>query len=157
MGRGVFKQKEPVAELRSSLEIHTRYALHKIDEMRESVAAIDQTKQIPPPPASLPARADVSDEPEIDAREARPPAPSHATKFTFTVAALREMTGLENAALNRYAKGANVHTPARGQRNFKYTLVDVRAILNSILASTAEDELRAKCNAALQNLQEIAK
>lgn len=75
---------------------------------------------------------------------------------TYSVAALRDMTGLGNNALNRYAKTANVTTPRRGERDFKYTLADVRAILESIIASTAEDKLRDRCKSALRNLPEIA-
>lgn len=74
----------------------------------------------------------------------------------FTVAALRDMTGLGNNALNRYAKTANVTTPRRGERDFRYTLADVRAILQTIIASTAEDKLRDQCKSALRNLPEIA-
>lgn len=74
---------------------------------------------------------------------------------TYTVGTLREMTGLENTALNRYAKRANVQTPARGERNFMYTRAEVRAILQTIIANTAEDALREKCKTALQNLPEI--
>lgn len=75
---------------------------------------------------------------------------------TYTVAALRDLTGLENSALNRYAKTANVTTPRRGERDFKYALADVRAILETIIASTAEDKLRDRCKSALRNLPEIA-
>jgi hypothetical protein len=74
----------------------------------------------------------------------------------FTVAALRDMTGLGNNALNRYAKAAKVTPPRRGERNFKYSLADVRAILDSIIVSTAEDKLRDRCKSALRNLPEIA-
>lgn len=66
------------------------------------------------------------------------------------------MTGLGNNALNRYAKTANVTTPRRDERDFKYTLADVRAILQTIIASTAEDKLRDRCKSALRNLPEIA-
>ncbi|MEP0846416.1 MAG: hypothetical protein HRF50_06285 [Phycisphaerae bacterium] len=83
-------------------------------------------------------------------------APSVPKTPTYTVAALRDMTGLENTALNRYAKRAKVKTPARGERDFKYTLADVRAILQTIIAHTAEDKLRDRCKTALRNLPEIA-
>lgn len=83
-------------------------------------------------------------------------APAAPKTPTYTVAALRDMTGLGNNALNRYAKAANVTTPRRGERDFKYTLADVRAILQTIIASTAEDKLRDRCKSALRNLPEIA-
>ena len=82
--------------------------------------------------------------------------PAAAGGAGYTVAALRDMTGLENTALNRYAKTANVKTPRRGGRNFKYALADVRAILDTIIAGTAEDRVRDKCKSALRNLPEIA-
>ncbi|HPM22942.1 MAG TPA: hypothetical protein PLP66_03495 [Phycisphaerae bacterium] len=82
--------------------------------------------------------------------------PAAPSAPTYTVAALRDMTGLGNSALNRYAKTANVTTPSRGERDFKYTLADVRAILQTIIASTAEDTLRNRCKSALRNLPEIA-
>lgn len=74
---------------------------------------------------------------------------------TCSVAALREMTGLKNTALNRYAKKANVKTPQQGEKNFQYPAADVRAILEAIIASTAEDALRGKCSNALRHLPEI--
>lgn len=83
--------------------------------------------------------------------------PAAPSAPTYTVAALRDMTGLENKALNRYAKMAGVRTPRRGERNFKYTLAEVRAIAKTIIASTAEDKLRDRCKSALRNLPEIAK
>ncbi|RMF85052.1 MAG: hypothetical protein D6744_02045 [Planctomycetota bacterium] len=91
-----------------------------------------------------------------EGRTAPGKAPAVSEAPTYTVAALRDMTGLGNNALNRYAKTANVTTPRRGERNFKYTLADVRAILETIIASTAEDALRDKCKASLRNLPEIA-
>jgi len=82
--------------------------------------------------------------------------PAAPSAPTYTVAALRDMTGLENTALNRHAKAAKVMTPRRGERNVKYTLADVRAILQALIASTAEDTLRDRCKSALRNLPEIA-
>ncbi|MGD8453217.1 MAG: hypothetical protein PVJ57_15470 [Phycisphaerae bacterium] len=92
------------------------------------------------------------DTPQPQAASAR----TAAGRRAYTVAALRDMTGLGNNALNRYAKTANVTTPRRGERDFKYTLADVRAILGTIIASTAEDGLRNRCKTALLNLPEIA-
>ncbi len=73
----------------------------------------------------------------------------------YTVAALREMTELGNAALNKYAKLANVQTPLRGQRSYRYSARDARAILKTIIENSSEKALRAKCRRALQNLGEI--
>jgi len=73
----------------------------------------------------------------------------------FTVTALRELTGLKNAALHRYAELAEVCTPRRGQRNFCYSVADVRKILNAIVANTSEEPLVAQCRTALRRLPEI--
>jgi hypothetical protein len=71
----------------------------------------------------------------------------------FTVATLRELTGLHNTALNSYAKLAEVRTPGRGQRNFCYSLADVRRILETIITRSSEKNIRARCRTALKNLQ----
>ncbi|MFO0840682.1 MAG: hypothetical protein U1D55_19405 [Phycisphaerae bacterium] len=92
-----------------------------------------------------------SGDPLQDAEAANAEGPS------ISMAALRDMTGLENTALNRYAKKAKVQTARRGQRNFRYTRRDVCAILNAIIAKTGEDDLRAKCKSALEDLLEITK
>ena len=89
-------------------------------------------------------------------RDGDRPQSKNAGTSGFTVAALRDMTGLGNSALSRYAKIAKVTTPRRGERNFRYALADVRAILETIIAITAEDQLRARCKSALRNLPEIA-
>lgn len=73
----------------------------------------------------------------------------------FTVAALRELTGLKNTALNSYAKLAEVETPRKGQRNYRYSVEDVRRILNAIIAHSSEKALLARCRTALHNLPEI--
>jgi hypothetical protein len=73
----------------------------------------------------------------------------------FTVAALRDLTGLRNAALNRYAKLAGVRTPRRGERIFCYSLADVRRILDAIITHSSEKALLAHCRTALRSLQEI--
>jgi len=72
----------------------------------------------------------------------------------FTVAALRELTGLGNTTLNKYARLAGVRTPRRGQRNFRYSAADVRKILAAIIANSGEAAVRSRCRAALR---EIAK
>ncbi len=73
----------------------------------------------------------------------------------YTVAALRDMTGLGNTAVSYYAKLAQVPTPQRGERNFRYPHADVRAILKTIIAHAGEERVRAKCQEALQRLPEI--
>lgn len=73
----------------------------------------------------------------------------------FTIAALRELTGLKNAALNKYAKLAEVKTPRRGQRDFRYGAADVRAILNAIISNTSERAVLSQCRNALRSLPEI--
>lgn len=74
-----------------------------------------------------------------------------------TTAALREMTGLSSATLNRYAKRADVETPRRGQRNFRYSTADVCTILKRIIDNTAETSVLGAAKAALANLQNTAK
>ena len=76
---------------------------------------------------------------------------------SFAIAALREMTGLGNTALNQYAKRAKVTTPGRGQKNFRYSATDVRAILDTIIAYSSDTTVRAKCQSSLRNLAEITK
>ncbi len=71
----------------------------------------------------------------------------------YSVARLRELTGLGNTALNQYARKSGVTTPRRGQRNFRYSAGDVRAILETIVANTGEETLLARCRAALKDLQ----
>lgn len=72
---------------------------------------------------------------------------------TYTVAALREMTTLGNTALNEYAKKAGVATPGRGQKNFRYSAVDVRKILRVIIEGTTEKRVLTRCQAALSRLE----
>ena len=74
-----------------------------------------------------------------------------------TTASLREMTGLSSATLNRYAKLANVETPGRGQRNFRYSTADVCMILKKIIGDTSEANVLAASKDALANLQDTAK
>lgn len=73
---------------------------------------------------------------------------------TFTVAALRDLIGLRNTALNKYAKLAGVETPRRGQRNFQYGAADVRRILDAIITYSSEEVLVARCQAALREIAE---
>jgi hypothetical protein len=68
----------------------------------------------------------------------------------YTVAALRDMTGLANTALNKYAKLANVPTPPRGKRNHRYTAGEARAILQAIITRSSEADLVNRCRDALE-------
>jgi|GEM_PF-5099459 len=98
-------------------------------------------------------RFDLSDKQRSTADD--PEVPTKATSG-YTVAALRELTGLGNTALNRYAKLTGVATPGRGGKNFRYSAANARAILETIIANTSEDTLLEKCRAELANLKEIA-
>jgi hypothetical protein len=74
----------------------------------------------------------------------------------YTVAALREMTGLGNTSLRQYAKSAGIKTPRRGQRNFRYSSADACLILRTIIDTASETAVRRRCQAALKALAEIA-
>lgn len=71
----------------------------------------------------------------------------------YPLAALRELTGLSNATLNKYAKTAGFRTPRRGERNFRYTADQIQAILLEIIQTTSESSLRDRCQVALKSLQ----
>jgi hypothetical protein len=105
-----------------------------------------------------------TDSPATPAGPATPPGPSGAetpksngSERTYSVADLREMTGLKNDALNRYAQAAGVETPGRGKRNFRYSLADVPRILNEIISRSNEVGLVKRCKTALKHLPEIRK
>lgn len=140
-------------------EYERRYqeGMERVSRAIQSVPPFSETMK----EAYLEALAEHEKRKAAESPKALPPATAGASTAKkpdggYTVAALREMTGLENTTLNRYAKMAKVTTPRRGERNFKYTLADVRAILETIIASTAEDKLRDKCRTSLRNLPEIA-
>lgn len=63
------------------------------------------------------------------------------------------MTSLGNTALNEYAKKAEVATPRRGQRSFRYSEADVRKILRVIIERTTDMRVAARCQAALSRLE----
>jgi hypothetical protein len=86
------------------------------------------------------------------------PAPAaEGDHANYSVADLREMTGLANNTINKYAKMAEVKTPLRGKRNYSYTRREVRTILRTIAKNSTEKETRNKCNHALQDLSKITK
>lgn len=78
---------------------------------------------------------------------------SAPARRTYTVAALREMTTLANTALNEYAKKAEVATPRRGQRSFRYSEADVRKILRVIIERTTDMRVATRCQTALSRLE----
>lgn len=89
--------------------------------------------------------------------ESGPIHPREDSPKIHTIAALREMTNLSNATLNKYAKRANVETPRRGQRNFRYSTADVRTILQEIIGRTAESSVLGASKKALANLKDTAR
>ena len=74
---------------------------------------------------------------------------------SFTIAAVLDLAGLSNTALNKYAKLAGVATPSRGQKNFRYRTADVRKILQTIIDNVADRRILASCRTALVKLAEI--
>jgi hypothetical protein len=74
---------------------------------------------------------------------------------TLTVATLLEWTNLSHTALNKYARLAEVPTPGRGERNFRYTWADARKILETVIANASDRRIREKCRTALENPPEI--
>ncbi|MBK9128120.1 MAG: hypothetical protein IPM13_10005 [Phycisphaerales bacterium] len=71
---------------------------------------------------------------------------------SFTVAALREISGLSSDTLRKYARAAGVDVPARGKRNHAYTAAEARAILARIAADAGEARTRERCARALGRL-----
>jgi hypothetical protein len=71
---------------------------------------------------------------------------------TFTVLRLREITGLENDTLNKYARAAGVDTPKRGGRNHTYSTDEVRRILTNIVETCTTNSTRDRCCEALEAL-----
>jgi len=76
---------------------------------------------------------------------------------TYTYADLQGMTGLGNDTIRKHAKAAKVAVPARGQRNFRYSLVDTRRILQAIVDTSSTKTHRDKARAALAKLSEDTK
>lgn len=85
--------------------------------------------------------------------QASPESQSRPHKEDYNTAALREMTGLENASLNKYAKQAGVATPGRGRRDHRYSKEDVQAILKVILSESSEKKVHQRCQTSLENLK----
>lgn len=121
---------------------------HALDESKEAWLRLDALRGVP---------ATSDDTAHKLVRSTDPPTLSddklRRTTSEFTVAALRDMTGLGNTALNNYAKLGGVATARRGQRNYRYSKADVRTILQKIIDTTSEDALRSKCCEALANLR----
>jgi hypothetical protein len=69
---------------------------------------------------------------------------------TFSIAQLRDMTGLANDALKRYTGRAGVPTATRGKRNHQFTAEHVRLILQTIAENSSEELTLARCRGALE-------
>lgn len=93
------------------------------------------------------------DEADIKAPPATGTAQTRDKGSQFTVATLRDMTGLCNETIHKYAKRAGVVTPGRGKRNWVYSTADMRVILQRILLDSSENAARSKCYEALRNLK----
>jgi hypothetical protein len=79
------------------------------------------------------------------------------TSRTYTVAAVCEMMDLSSDSVNKYAKLANVTTPARGKRNHRYSFEDVVSILRTTIENTNEARRRTDLSEALRNLEQTGK
>jgi hypothetical protein len=71
---------------------------------------------------------------------------------TCTPADVLNMTGVSATTLNEYAKRAKVKTPGRGQRNYRYSADDVRAILQAIIDKTSDSAMKQRCLNAIAKL-----
>jgi hypothetical protein len=71
----------------------------------------------------------------------------------FVMATVRDITGLGNGAINRYAQKAGVRIAGRGKRDFTWTGTEVRQILNSIISESSSQADREKASKALERLQ----
>jgi hypothetical protein len=120
-----------------------------VEELASTLAAIQRFRAR----ASIPA----GDETALQNLGAEPGPDPGAGKpsRTLTVATLLEWTNLSHTALNKYARLAGVHTPRRGQRNFRYTWADARKILETVIANASDRRIRDKCRTALENPPEI--
>jgi hypothetical protein len=70
----------------------------------------------------------------------------------YTVAAVLEMAGLSDTTLSKYAKLARVDTPKRGKRNHRYTIDEVRRILQTIIDQSSDRAMKDRCREALNRL-----
>lgn len=71
---------------------------------------------------------------------------------TYSVADVCDMAGTSDATVHKYARKAGVNTPARGQRNHRYTGSEVRSILRAIIDHSGNCGTRERCRRALESL-----
>jgi len=100
------------------------------------------------PPAGDADRAQTGDDLTTD-RPAKDPTEK------YTIVKLREMTGLENGALNKYAKLAGVPTAGRGKRNHALTADQTQLLLKKMVEVCTTNLTRDRCSEALENLLQI--
>ena len=139
---------------------HRRRAATKYrDELRLQalrLCAEDQGLR-PPPAATSDAERDITDALATWCAATRsishPPKAIAESAPAVTVAGLRQMTGLANATLNKYAKMAGVPTPSRGKRSHRYSIPEVRAIVQAVIAHTSEGAILNRCRNALESLK----
>lgn len=68
---------------------------------------------------------------------------------------LRDMTGLTQDPLARYAGNAGVKTPGRGGRTYRYPREDARKVIEYIRDNSSDSETISNCRDALRNHFEI--
>ena len=112
------------------------------------MAVLELPDDNPPFPPAAPAA--------LAAEPAQPTAaaPAGAGK-TFTLLDLKELTGLENAALIKYTRMAQVRPAGRGKRNHRFTADEVKAVVQKIIEVSTQKLTRETCKAALAALEVI--
>lgn len=73
------------------------------------------------------------------------------------VGVLRKWTGLSETSLVKYAKDSRVKRPKRGQRNFRYSLEDARAVLLRVRDFGTDQVIRDNGKSGLRKLEDISK
>jgi hypothetical protein len=85
-----------------------------------------------------------------------PPSTPLASPTTYLSKELCDELGISLGTLNKYAKAANVATPGRGQRNYRYSSKDRISILSEIAKSASESTVVKKAKDLLTlNREEI--
>jgi hypothetical protein len=79
------------------------------------------------------------------------PTPAKSDRM-FTVGDILELASISTTTLNQYAKKANVKTPGRGKRNYRYRSVEVQKILQTIIHNTTDGQMKDRCRQALLKL-----
>ena len=77
--------------------------------------------------------------------------------ISYSMAQMREKTGLSNATIGRYAERADVAKPGRGKKDFRFPLQDAIRVLEAILVGSVEKKTREKVPAWLRELKDIPK